>query len=294
MNRIQSQNISPRPTKENRHLAAAVKHDRKAKPSFALKSPLFHPPSKHPPPTFCRTNSPLTGLRSLAQSAASRRRLKIYPKMKPVHLQTKQRPMHYQFILLQKTENPEDDLCSYCDCRVTVSSLVWSDKSVAACAVAVSGSSFFAAINLGILEAAFHEPIFKDFRLVLRGLAATTSLLSSRFVEDKSKRVRMWCQRCFQLHRNVIHLKKIIATFRQPYSTCLLLSAAYTDSEQEIKTPYFGQERDLREMFCMLMSCHQRQDARLRKLKRLQLFQPIPASWKYIGFTFGTMLMSTS
>ena len=220
MNRIQSQNISPRPTKENRHRAAAVKHDRKAKPSFALKSPLFHPPSKHPPPTlsneFTFDGTSVTGAISCITKAS-----KDLPKDEaglaadqtatyalPVHLATKNR----------ESRTLENHLCSYCDCRVTVSSLVWSDKYVAACALAVSGSSFFAAINIGILEAAFHEPIFKDFRLVLRGLAATTSLLSSRFVEDKSKRVRMWCQRCFQLHRNVIHLKKIIATFRQPYS----------------------------------------------------------------------------
>ena len=49
------------------------------------------------------------------------------------------------------------------------------------CALEIGNSSFFC---MYCLQAALHEPSFRDFRLTLRGLAATASLLSTIHVAD--------------------------------------------------------------------------------------------------------------
>ena len=123
-------------------------------------------------------------------------------------------------------------------------------------------------------KAALHEPVFRDFRLALRGLAATSSLLSLAFVEDKSKRARMWRQRMIQIHGISIDLKKIIAAFRQPCSTYLLISAAYPDSSGKTKAPCFNTRKVLY-VGRTTCSCHKRPDARIRKIKQLQSCQPV-------------------
>ena len=64
---------------------------------------------------------------------------------------------------------------------------------------------FFAVVSL---KAALHEHSFRDFRLTLRGLAATTSLLSTIHVADSSSRVRMWRRRFPQVHGSQIRLRK--------------------------------------------------------------------------------------
>ena len=60
-----------------------------------------------------------------------------------------------------------------------------------------------------------------SFVLTLRGVAATTSLLSIMFVENKSKRVRMWRQRFPQIHG-----KSILESFEEKSSPPFVSRAA--------------------------------------------------------------------
>ena len=125
------------------------------------------------------------------------------------------------------------------------------------------------------LQAALHEPSFRDFRLTLRGLAATTSLLSTIHVADSCSRVRMWRRRLVQVHGRHFSVRTMIQAFHIPHSTYLLFSAAYTDvQEDQTVAPTFKIRTEFY-IGCTSCTCQRRQDARLRKYKQLQLFQPI-------------------
>ena len=106
-----------------------------------------------------------------------------------------------------------------------------------------------------------------------------TSLLSIMFVEDKSKRVRMWRPRCIQIHGKSIRLWKIIAAFRQPCSTYLSFSAAYSGSEDEVEAPRFNTRKNAKwdvQRVYMRMNTH--------KPKQLQVFQQISCELALYGF----------
>ena len=125
------------------------------------------------------------------------------------------------------------------------------------------------------LQAALHEPSFRDFRLTFRGLAATTSLLSTIHVADSCSRVRMWRCRLVQVHGRHFSIRTVIQAFHIPHSTYLLFSAAYSDvQEDQTAAPTFKIRKEFY-VGCTSCTCHRRQDARLRKYKQLQLFQPI-------------------
>ena len=130
----------------------------------------------------------------------------------------------------------------------------------------------FACISL---QAALHEPSVRDFRLTFRGLAATTSLLSTIHVADSCSRVRMWRHRLVQVHGRRFPIRTVVQAFHIPHSTYLLLSAAYSDvQEDQNAAPTFKIRKEVY-VGCTSCTCHRRQDARLRKYKQLQLFQPI-------------------
>ena len=85
------------------------------------------------------------------------------------------------------------------------------------------------------LQAALHEPSFRDFhfRLTLRGLEATTSLLSTIHVADSCSRVRMWRRRPVQVHGRHFSIRTMIQAFHIPHSTHLLVSAAYSNVQED-------------------------------------------------------------
>ena len=127
----------------------------------------------------------------------------------------------------------------------------------------------FACISL---QAALHEPCFRDFRLTLRGLAATASLLSTIHVADSCSRVRMWRRRLVQVHGRQFSIRTLVQV---PHSTYLLFSAAYSDvQEDQTAAPTFKIRKEFY-IGCTSCSCQRRQDARLRKYKQLQSFQPV-------------------
>ena len=67
----------------------------------------------------------------------------------------------------------------------------------------------------------------------------------------------------------------MIETFRAPHSTYLLFSAAYSEvHEDQTTAPCFNIQKEFY-VGCATCTCRQRQDARLRKYRQVQLFQPV-------------------
>ena len=67
----------------------------------------------------------------------------------------------------------------------------------------------------------------------------------------------------------------MIETFRAPHSTYLLFSAAYSEvHEDQTTAPCFNIQKEFY-VGCATCTCRQRQDARLRKYRQVQRFQPV-------------------
>ena len=79
----------------------------------------------------------------------------------------------------------------------------------------------------------------------------------------------------FKYMVGIFSIRTVIQAFHIPHSTYLLFSAAYSDvQEDQTAAPTFKIRKEFY-VGCTSCTCHRRQDARLRKYKQLQLFQPI-------------------
>ena len=94
-------------------------------------------------------------------------------------------------------------------------------------------------------------------------------------VADSCSRVRMWRRRLVQVHGRQFSIRTLVQAFHIPHSTYLLFSAAYSDvQEDQTAAPTFKIRKEFY-VGCTSCSCQRRQDARLRKYKQLQSFQPV-------------------
>ena len=144
------------------------------------------------------------------------------------------------------------------------------------------------------LQAALHEPSFRDFRLTLRGLAATTSLLSTIHVTDSCSRVRMWRRRLVQVHGRQFSIRTLVQAFHIPHSTYLLFSAAYSDVQekrQQRQHLRFGNNFTL-DVHPVLANVDKMQDFAITS--NYNPFSPFLVNWHYIGFTITTTSTTTS
>ena len=145
------------------------------------------------------------------------------------------------------------------------------------------------------LKAAPHEHSFRDFRLTLRGLAATTSLLFAIHVADSSSRVRMWRHRFVQVHVSQICLRNVIETFRFPHNTYLLLSAASSNVQEDQTTAAcFSIQKEVY-VGCTTCTVHVINDKMqdYASTDSYSLFNLYLVNSPYIGFIRVTILKST-
>ena len=150
----------------------------------------------------------------------------------------------------------------------------------------------FACISL---QAALHEPSFRDFRLTLRGLAATTSLLSTIHVADSCSRVRMWRRRLVQVHGRQFSIRTLVQAFHIPHSTYLLFSAAYSDvQEDQTAAPTFKIRKEFTlDVHPVLANVVDKMQD-FASTSSYNPFSPFLVNWHYIGFTITTTSTTTS